>query len=177
MSQTKETIVRIAGIDVPIHLAWQKIEALNTGAEVLEQLNQKYPHLASDFTCEITSIVRDRIKDCIGDAKIPAKADIKLVEFLVEKLEADIDPLDIVDITKREKDVDITLEDLVYIVGEKTYMEAMLRQAKMFHENKILPEQIAELWNQASLPAPGKQHWTKKDLEKMLGTHESSGWD
>ena len=69
---------------------------------------------------------------------------------------------------QRDKGIDISLEDLVYLVGEKTYMETMKRQATEFYENKILPEQVADLWNQAGMPAPGKAHWTKSDIEKIL---------
>ena len=178
MSDTStQTVIRIAGIDIPIHLAWDKIETLNTSADLLDRLNQKYPHLATEFTHGITTIVRERIAKSLGEIKPPPKKEVHLVEFLLDKLAAGHDPLDILDMTKQEKEMDITLEDLVYLVGEKAYMEAMTRQAKEYHENRILPEQIADLWNQVLMPAPGKQHWTKADIEKLLGIHESSGWD
>lgn len=171
------TVVRIAGIDIPIHLAWNKIEVLNTGADLLDMLNEKYPHLATEFTHGITSIVRERISETLGDIKPPPKKEVHLIEFLLEKLAAGIDPLDIIDMAQQEKNVEMTLEDLVYLVGEDAYMDAMKKQAIEFHMNKILPEQIADLWNQADMPAPGKQHWVRKDVERLLGIDESSGWD
>ena len=175
--QETDTVIRIAGIDIPIHLAWDKIEVLNTSADVLEQLNEKYPHLATEFSHEIIPLLRKRLTDCIGDVKPPPAKEAHLVEYLTEKLEADVDPLDIIELAQKEKDVEMTLEDLVYLVGEEAYMAAMTRQAMIFHENKLSPEQVSSLWNEAHYPAPGKQHWTKKDIMKMIGIDESSGWD
>lgn len=171
-----DTVIRIAGIDVPIHLAWDKIEVLNTSADVLEQLNEKYPHLATEFSHEVIPLIRKRISDCIGDVKPPPAKEAHLVEYLLEKLEADVDPVDIIDLAHREKNIEMTLEDLVYLVGEKPYMAALTRQANIFNENKLSPDQISSLWNDVHLPAPGKQHWTPKDIEIILGIHESSGW-
>jgi len=178
MSKKKqETTIEIAGVEVPIHNAWHKIEVLHTAADLLESLNDKYPQLASEFTCTITPIIRERISKSIGDAKMPPKADVDLVEFLVEKLENDEEPLAIIEQAQQEKGVEITLEDLVYMVGEKTYAGAMTRQAKVYHQNQISPAQTAELWNEAQLPAPGKERWSKSDVEELLGTHQSNGWD
>lgn len=173
----QETTIEIAGIDVPIHNAWHKIEVLHTAADLLESLNDKYPQLASEFTCSITPIIRERISNSIGDAKMPPKADVDLVEFLVEKLEQGEEPQTIIEQAHKEKGVEISLEDLVYLVGDKTYSDAMTRQAKVFADNQISPDQTAELWNQAQLPAPGKELWSKSDVEQLLGIHESNGWD
>lgn len=101
--KTTETVVRIAGIDIPIHLAWEKIETLNTSADLLERLNEKYPHLATEFTHGITAIVRERISKCLGDIKPPpSKNDKDLVEYLLEKISREC-PIDIVDMTQRDK--------------------------------------------------------------------------
>lgn len=162
-----KTVIRIAGVDVPVHLAWKKIESLNTGADLLEKLNEKYPQLASEFTHEVIPIVRQRITETIADVRPPPKADVGLLEFLLDKLATE-DPLEVVDMAKQEKGVEISLEDLVYLVGEKTYMDAMTKQASLYFDNKIAPDQIATLWNQAALPAPGKQHWIEADVKLML---------
>lgn len=167
------TVVRIAGMDIPVHLAWHKIETLNTGADILEQLNEKYPHLASDFTHEIIPLVRDRMKSCIGDLKPPPRVEDReaFTEFLKEKIQQE-SPADLVDIAKDEKGIEISMEDLLYFVGENEYMGAMQRQAEEFVVNKISYKQMCEIWNQMQLPAPGKAHWTVEDITKMLGNEE-----
>ena len=166
-------VVRIAGIDIPVYLAWHKIETLNTGADILEQLNEKYPHLASDFTCEIIPLVRERMKSSIGDLKPPPKVQDKeaFTEFLKEKIQHE-SPADLVDIAKNEKGIEISMEDLIYFVGENEYMGAMQREAEEFVANKISYKQMCEIWNQMQLPAPGKAHWTVADITKMLGDEE-----
>ena len=166
--EEKTTFVKIAGMEIPIHLAWKKIEVLNTSADVLERLNNQYPHLASDFTHDIVPITRERMKTSVGDARPPKKISEDIEAFLKEKIE-EYYPGDIVEMVAREKNVDITMEDLLYYVGEQSYMASMERQAMEYQMNKISPQQTAELWNMEALPAPGKQHWTEKDIRKLLG--------
>ncbi len=176
MSDDKEkpvTVVRIAGMDIPVHLAWHKIETLNTGADILEQLNAKYPHLASDFTHEIVPLTRDRMRNSVGDLKPPPQIDDKeaFVDFLKEKIK-EVTAADLIDIAKNEKGIDISLEDLLYFVGEDEYMSSLEREAEDFVKNKISYKQMCEIWNQMKYPAPGKAHWTVKDITKMLGAEE-----
>jgi len=167
------TVVRIAGMDIPVHLAWHKIETLNTGADILEQLNAKYPHLASDFTHEIIPLVRDRMKSCIGDLKPPPKVEDKeaFTAYLKEKIQHET-PADLVDISKNEKGIEISIEDLIYFVGEDEYLGAIQREAEQFVANKISYKQMCEIWNGMQLPAPGKAHWTVGDITEMLGEEE-----
>jgi hypothetical protein len=167
-AEEKNTFVKIAGIEIPIHLAWKKIEVLNTGADLLERLNKQYPHLASDFTHDIVPITRDRMKASVGDARPPKKISEDIEAYLKEKIN-EAYPADIVDMVGREKNLDITMEDLLYYVGEENYMKSMERQAHEYQANKISPQQTAELWNMEALPAPGKQHWTENDIRKLLG--------
>ncbi len=171
--EKKNTFVKVAGIDIPVHLAWHKIETLNTGADILEQLNAKYPHLASDFTHEIVPLTRGRMKTSIGDLKPPPKVDDKeeFVNFLKDKIQT-ATPADLVDIAKNEKSIEISLEDLLYFVGEKEYMAALEREALDFVKNKISYRQMCEIWNDMNYPAPGKAHWTVNDLTKMLGDED-----
>jgi len=169
------TVVRIAGMDIPVHLAWDKIEILNTGADILEQLNQKYPKLATDFTHEIIPLVRERMKSSIGDLKPPPKIQDKegFTEFLKEKIKQ-VTPADLIDIAKNEKGVDLSLEDLLYFVGEDEYMTSLQREAEDFVKNKISYKQMCEIWNEMKYPAPGKAHWTVNDITKMLGEEEEA---
>lgn len=162
--------IRIAGVDIPAHLAWEKIEVLNTSADLLERLNETYPHLATDFTHEIIPLTRDRLNNSIGDLKAPPEVGDKddFTAYLKEQL-ATHDPAEVADLAKRDRNVEMSLEDLIYFVGEENYMDAMQRQANEFVANRISYNQICELWNQGEMPAPGKAHWTFSDVEKMLG--------
>jgi hypothetical protein len=173
--EKKTTVIRIAGIDVPVHQAWNKIEALNTSADILEKLNNKYPNLATDFTHEIVPLTRERMKASTGNLKPPTQVEDKedFAAFLKEKIQH-VDPVELVDIAKNEKGVEISLEDLLYFIGEDEYMNSMERQAKEFIVNKISYKQMCEIWNEMHLPAPGKAHWTVSDLIDMLGEEDEA---
>ena len=166
--EEKITFVKIAGMEIPIHLAWKKIEVLNTGADILERLNKDYPHLASDFTHDIIPITRERMKSTVGNASAPPKIAENIENYLKEKIEQYY-PNDLVELVSREKNLDISMDDLLYYVGEQNYMASMERQALEYQSNKISPQQTAELWNMEAMPAPGKAHWTEKDIRKLLG--------
>jgi hypothetical protein len=169
--EKKNNVVRIAGVDVPVHLAWKKIEILNTSADVLQRLNETYPHLASDFTHEIVPLVRERMKDSVEDIGAPPKVAEDIVAYLEDKIQTE-SPADLVDLLKNEKGIDISLEDLIYFVGEKKYIDSMVRQAREFNQNRISHSQICELWNEIDMPAPGKTHWSVSDIEKLIGPED-----
>ena len=166
--ETRKTFVRFAGVEIPAHMAWKKIEVLNTAADNLERLNEAYPHLATEFSHEILGIVRKRLKEAVSDVAKPVQIDDSYIEFLKEQIKKNA-PEDCIDNLRSAYNVDINIHDLIYHVGEVNYMESMIREAELYRENKILPEQTAELWNQMGRPAPGKQHWTGKDVEQLLG--------
>lgn len=173
MGQGKKSgnTISIAGVDVPVHLAWKKIEALNTGADLLERLNEKYPGLSTDFTAEIVPVVRNRMKSSVGQIGAPPKVDDDFLNFLKEEIHND-NPLDLLDRAKAEKGKDISIDDLLYFVGKDAYMDAMHRQAREFHDNRISHAQICQLWNESELPAPGKDLWKPEDIEAMIGPEE-----
>ncbi|MGD2117758.1 MAG: hypothetical protein PVG66_05320 [Chromatiales bacterium] len=163
----KQTVVKIAGVDVPVHLVWKKIEAINTANDLLERLNHDFPHLASEFTRGIPPVVRDRIKKSIGDLQPPQQVDEDIVGFLKDKI-GEYSPEETVDLLMQEKGIEITLSDLVYYIGRENYIEVMRREAELFKTNMILPEQTASVWNEMQRPAPGKARWTKGDVEMLL---------
>lgn len=165
--KSKQTVVKIAGTDFPVHLVWKKIESINTATDLLERLNNEFPHLANDFTRGIPPIVRGRIKCSLGDLKPPSNVDEEIISFLKDKI-VNNSPEETVDLLMQEKGIDINLSDLIYFVGRETYIEAMKREAELFKANMILPEQTAALWNDMQRPAPGKAHWTKTDVENLL---------
>ncbi len=163
-----KSFIRFAGMDIPAHMAWKKIEVLNTAADNLERLNGQYPHLATEFSREILAIVRKRLKTSVSELGKPKELDNSYIDMLKELIKTDA-PEDCLDKVRSAYNIDLNIQDLIYHVGEVNYMEAMIREAELYRDNKILPEQTAELWNQMERPAPGKQHWTGKDVLSLLG--------
>lgn len=167
MDEKKRTVVKIAGMDVPVHLAWTKIESLNTGADLLERLNDQYPDLATDFTRNVLPIVRERLKTSLADVASPPVKDDSVVQ-LAKELIKQMSPEEVIDRLQQEKDVDVSMTDLIYFISEKDYLDAMKREAIEFSQNQISPEQTAQLWNDLQRPAPGKMNWTPRDISELL---------
>lgn len=165
--QSLKTFIKIAGMDIPVHLAWKKIEVLNTAADHLDRLNEEYPHLSTKFSCEILPIVRQRLRDSVSDVAAPKRIDDNYIDFLKEQIKSQ-SPEDCIDNLRSAYNVDINLSDLIYHVGEDNYIDAMIREAELYRDNKISPDQTAELWNDLQRPAPGKTHWTTTDVENLL---------
>ncbi len=167
-SAAKESFIKFAGIDLPVHLAWKKIEVLNVAADHLQRLNESYPELASKFTCEILPVVRKRLKDSTNGVALPKPIDDSYIDFLKEKIQTE-SPEDCLDALRSAYNIDLSLADLIYHVGEENYMMSMRREAELYRDNKILPDQTAQLWNEQERPAPGKLQWTGEDVEELLG--------
>lgn len=170
MANEKKTFIKIAGMDIPIHLAWKKITVLREASDVLDRLNEKYPKLSSDFTQDILPIVKHRLDSAIGEYTPPPELSTDFIEYLKQKIKTHA-PEDCIDLLFREKNIEINLNDLVNAIGSPLYLAALKREAESdeYIQNKIAPEQIAQIWNDMKRPAPGKDHWVTKDVEKLLG--------
>ena len=164
----KKNHIRFAGMDIPVNLAWNKIEVLSTAADTLDRLNQTFPGLSTKFTQEVLPVVRKRLNDSLVSIAAPKQIDDTYIEFLKQKIKTH-SPEECLDALRSAYNIDINLTDLIYHIGEAEYMDAMRREAVLYQENKILPGQTAELWNQLERPAPGKAHWTENDVDKLLG--------
>jgi hypothetical protein len=63
----------------------------------------------------------------------------------------------------------IAIHELIAMVGEDTYREALIREAKEFAANMITPDQIAILWNESGIARPTGGLWTEKDIHELTG--------
>jgi hypothetical protein len=62
----------------------------------------------------------------------------------------------------------IDARDVLDLVGKEAYMNNLGREAKELVVNMIVPEQVAELWNESRYPSPIGGLWTKGDVEALL---------
>lgn len=63
----------------------------------------------------------------------------------------------------------VDIRDVIKMVGRDAYLGNLAREAKELLANMIVPEQIAELWNESKYPSPIGGLWTKGDVETLLG--------
>jgi len=164
---TTDSYIVFAGLELPAHMAWKKIEVLNTAADLLDRLNNEYPDLATKFTREILPIARKRLKNSLKEVGKPRDIEEEYIKLLLDKIQTE-GPEDCIDALRSAFNVEINIDELLYYVGEENYMKSMQREAQLYLDNKILPEQTAKLWNEAKRPAPGKTYWTKGDVEELM---------
>ena len=157
----------IAGVEIPAHLAWQKLEVLNTGADLLERLNREFPELATEFSRGVIPRVRARLKTALEALPEKMDHDADLAAFVQEQLKV-CSPEEVADKLQEEFGVECDLPGLIYIGGPDAYLESMKREALLYKQNAISPDQTAELWNDLDRPAPGKPHWNGKDVQELL---------
>lgn len=69
---------------------------------------------------------------------------------------------------KNDYDNPVDMVSLVELVGEKTYHDTLLREAKEFVANMIAPDQVAELWNESKYPPPSGNLWTEQAVQDLL---------
>lgn len=62
----------------------------------------------------------------------------------------------------------IDARDVFQMVGREAYLDNLSREAKELVANMIVPEQIAELWNESRYPSPIGGLWTKGDVDNLL---------
>ena len=159
--------VLFAGEWIPAHEVWKKMETATVAADVIDSFNQKFPHLASEFTEETVRKVRKRLGDI--ELVMPKKAE-KPDDHADEaaRLLQEMPPEDVLDHLAREFNQEMSLEQLISLVGEAEYKGSLCREAAEYEQNRILPEQTAQIWNEMHRPVPGGGLWNAFKVRELL---------
>jgi hypothetical protein len=138
-------------------------EAVEACAEKLDQLNSKFPNLATDSTKE--SVVQwKRNKDRIVLDQAPAEApdtdgqglDVRLLAI---ELMGENELEDVLDILSEVHKIEMTMAEFVDAIGNELYIDALRRDARSLTANSISYNQIANLWNDLERPCLGGERW------------------
>jgi hypothetical protein len=169
----KNPKIRFGGKEIPTYEAWSKLELAHEALGVLERFNQNREALASEHTRSTEVEVRKRL----GSLEIllpPAPKRDHDLEDTARALLQDHSPDDALDILRAKHQADCDMNGLVHLAGSETYLQAMAREAEVFRDNRISDQQIADLWNEARRPAPGKPFWDRIAVRELLD-HGASG--
>jgi len=77
-------------------------------------------------------------------------------------------PEDVIDILQREHNVECDINGLIHLAGPDAYLQSLANEADTLRNNAISYDQIAELWNDARRPVPGKPFWDKYSVRDLL---------
>lgn len=161
----REPKIRFAGSWLPAHRAWRKLETATAVMEAIDRFNDRFPEIATPVTRDVVPLVRRRLREI--ELLMPVRpAPPDLAEVAVELL-LTASPEEVLEILVQQHGAQIDLRQLIMLVGQDAYGAALRREVQAFHNNKISPEQAAELWNAGGRPAPGGGLWTRQKVEAL----------
>lgn len=159
-------MIRFGGEWIPAHEVWKKMETANVVVDAIARFNEHFPHLSSADTRNVVPLVRQRLKDV--ELRMPRKSELPDLGVVAAELLAAMSPEDVIDVLSEKHGAAISLSQLVQLVGDQAYREALQREAREFEMNLISPDQTAQLWNDAARPAPGGGLWTTRKVAELL---------
>ena len=161
-------MIRFAGVWVPAHEVWKRMEAATVVVEHIERFNTKFPHLSSAQTRDVVPLVRQRLKEI--ELRMPSKEeDAEDIGDIAAKMLESLSVDETLETLAEQYDVSLGAEGLVHVAGEEAYLSAMRREAREFVTNRVSPEQNAQLWNEQGRPAPGGGLWSPTKVIALLG--------
>lgn len=163
----QDPAIRFGGQWRPAHEVWKKMETANVVADAIERFNERFPNLSTAETREVVPLVRGRLKNI--ELRMPSKEshESDLAKIGADLL-ADHAPEQVIGILREQHGTDVDIGQLIQLAGEQPYVDALLREALEYESNRILPEQTAELWNDAGRPPPGGGLWTVRKINALL---------
>jgi hypothetical protein len=163
----KDPKIRFAGREIPTHQVWAKLEIANQVLDVMDRYNEKRPDLASDHTREVAQEVRKRLAGI--EIFVPPRPEKNLdLEDQARVLLKNHTPEEVIDIFKREHNLDYNLQGIIYLAGEEAYLNSLVNEAHLLRNNAISWDQMAQLWNEAKRPVPGKPFWDARTVEMVV---------
>lgn len=162
----KDPKILFNGVETPAHEVWAKLELANRALGVMDRYNQGRPELASDYTREVAEEVRKRLGNIEVLMPKPRQKDTGQ-EDRAKLLLRTHAPEEVIEILKREFALDCDLPGLIMLAGTGPYLTSLANEASLLQNNAISWEQIAELWNEAHRPVPGKPFWDARTVEQL----------
>jgi len=165
--EAEEPQIRFGTQWIPAHQAWAKIQTANAVVDVIDHFNTRFPLLASSLTRSAVPTARVRFKDLeIRNPKEQSGPDYAAIAIeLLNRL----DPESVLDELASAHNHPLSLQELIFLAGEKHYIAALKKEAVEFEQNLILSSQTAEIWNEMSRPAPGGGLWSQNKIDKLIG--------
>ncbi|WP_428605977.1 hypothetical protein [Sedimenticola sp.] len=147
-------------------------ETVDACADRLDQLNNRFAHLASESTHESVETwkkVKDRILFDYGDEKKAHDSGPDVKAIAIELLEKQGHSLeDVIDLLKSDHDIEVDIAGLAQTIGKTAYVAALRKDAGDLLSNAISFAQIASLWNDLDRPAFGGENWTARSVSILV---------
>lgn len=170
--EASQPTINFGGEQIPAHEAWGRLETLSTATDLLDRFNADHPDLATEFTVQVVETVRHRLQRI--QLTMPAKGgneggDTNGVDEvnLAKELLAKYSPEEVLEMLEAEHGVEMNIHALSQAAAE-AYVQALAREAVELEANMVLPDQMADLWNELGRPAPGGGLWTTSKVHQLI---------
>ena len=143
-------------------------EALDACADRLEQLNHRFPGLASEVSRAGVALWRQAKTQCqTATAKPQASGQESSHRTLALRLLKKHSLEETAEILLNEHGAEYRLPRLVQLVGQQAYVAALRTEARQLSENAISYQQIAGLWNELRRPPLGADRWSEQSVTML----------
>lgn len=160
-------MIRFGGQWSPAHEIWKKMETATFVAAAIERFNAQFPNLSSSETRDVVPLVRQRLKDI--ELRMPStQTGLPDLSPVAADLLTTQTPERALQVLREAHGIKLDLQQLLQLVGERPYIDALTREADDYRENRVSPEQTARLWNEAGRPGPGGGLWTAHKVDMLL---------
>jgi hypothetical protein len=164
----EQPTIRFAGVWIPAHEVWSRMESATVVVEHIHRFNEQFPHLASEETRRVVPVVRQRLKEI--ELRMPSKDEpVDDVSDVAARLLETLTVEETLTALAEEHGVPLGVQQLIQIAGEEPYTSALRREGSDLKTNRVSPEQTAQLWNEQGRPAPGGGLWSPTKVIKLLG--------
>jgi len=146
--------------------------AIDACADRLAFLNENFSALATDNTRRGVELwrqyrTRSPIRPSTGDEDaIGGKEEVDLKPIIIELLTNNSFE-DVQDILVGEYSTEMSLPDMVQLIGKQEYLIALKRELGELLRNAVSFEQVATLWNDLERPALGNTTWNAGSISLL----------
>ncbi len=167
----KDYRIRFAGEEIPAYQAWRKLEAAQAALSVLEQFNRNRTSLSTEFTQKTEEEVRRRLAKIEVLVPTPPKKTPDLTD-MARALLLQHTPEEVIDILGSEHNMECDINGLIHLAGTEAYFVSLGNEVQVFSQNAITYEQVADLWNEAKRPSPGRPFWDASSVKALIQEKE-----
>lgn len=146
--------------------------AIDACADRLDFLNQTFSTLATPTTLRGVELWRQyRTRPPVAQSEaLPqteeqqSAVDLKSIAIeLLKKHSLE----DVLDLLATDYSCEMTLPELIHLIGRQQYLIALKRELKELMKNAISFEQVATLWNDLGRPSFGSPTWTSRAISLL----------
>ncbi len=139
----------------------------------LDDLNARFPNLASDISKQAVEHWRARqawVQDQKGKrSEVEPGTELIDVKHLAIRLLSDNDLEGVLDILLRQHEVELTVTELVDLIGHENYATALRKDVEFLMDNAVSYEQIAKLWKDLGRPVSEGSEWNAHNISALIG--------